>query len=609
MTKRLIARMEVLLGGNVSRMSHRYGRDMETMGERSSRAMDRLNRRMGMVDDRMRGLARSGVALAAGFVGMQEIRRMMTLEEQYERLGISAGKTTEEMKEMRKSIEETAMAEDIKIDPMEIFKAVDAFTVATGRIDIAEAMKREMGLAIQATGSAGDEIGKLMASIFDKFKIETPEDMLAALDLLARQGEKGAIELTDLASLGPKVFSAYASLGKDGVQGLAEAGALMQVFKKGVGEAAEAGTVFENTMKALGSSRILSIFKTKGVEINDAAGNLKKPIELLKEVLTAAGGDDIKLSGVFDGETMRGLRQLSEMLRDTGGFDQLDMLVNVRTEADGAKIAADSARIAETTGAAATGAIEGVRSAISEAAAEAEVLERLTEVLNTVDKETVELLFKAAAGVGAIFAAFKIGGAVKDGAAILRSMRGTASFGASKGKGDGSVAPSAPSAAGAKVQFVRVTNWPPGFGHGGARKGQGNGKIGGAALAGGAATAAGAAAGVAPTVAAVASAYIGKFYWDIMKDANASDRSFSETRRERLGLPQEPDTLLGKFEAIIPDPVASIPFGRRCPVAEPCRPRTLWLPPRRCGHRKPEPQRSESFGTPDARGAGATQRA
>jgi len=555
---RLIARMEVLLGGNVSRQANRMGRDMETMGERGGRAMERMDRRARMAGDGMAMLARRAGALVGAFIGIQEVRRMMTLEERIERLGVSAGKSTEEMKTMRRAINEVAQADDIRIDPTELLGAIEAFTEATGEIDIADKMKREIALAIQATGSGGQEIGKLMASIFSKFEIETPDDMLAALDLLARQGKDGAIELANLASLGPKVFSAYASLGKGGVQGLAEAGALMQVFKRGVGSADEAGTIFQNVFNALGKKSNLDKLRQVGVDIHDSAGALLHPVELLKKVVEAANGNDTKLQGVFeDAQVISGLRQLSAMFRKDGGFGDLDAIINLHLEADGTGIEADSARIAATAGAAATDAVESARSAVSDAVEEMKLLELFADTIGGIDKEDVALLFKAAGGISAIWAAFKVGGAVKDGVELFRSMRGGVSFGASSAGGSGKIA--APRAGAVTVQPVRVTNWPPGFGHGGARKGSGKGKVGGAALVGGgvagAALAGAAVVGAVPTAAAFGSAYIGGFYRDIMANALERGMSFSDVRREKLGLSDDDDSLLGKIERAIPDPV------------------------------------------------------
>ena len=457
MSRSLRARMELLLTGNVSRQADKFGRDIEGMGKRGERGLTRLQRRAREVEDGMGRMARRAGALAGAFIGVQEVRRVMSLEERLERLGVNTGRSTEQMRALRASINEVAAADDIRVDPGQIIAGIESIAAATGDMDLAESLQREIGLAIQATGSGGAEIGQLISSISSKFDIDTPEGMRAALDLLAKQGKAGAIELSNLASLGPKVFSAYASVGKKGAAGLAEAGALMQIFKRGVGGPDQAATVFENVFNALSDGTKLKQLAKMGVEVRDAAGNILGPLDLIKNAVTTAGGDDLKLGSVFDAEAMRGFRQVSEMLRESGGFEELEVFV--RMVADGKTLEEDSARMAQTANAAASSALTGVRSVVEDKAF-AGPIQAFAAALRSVDKETVEYWGEIALAVAAIGGSYKL---IKGGISIAQDLRGVA--GAIGGQLGGKGPASIPGSIATAPVRVFVTN--PGFGAGG----------------------------------------------------------------------------------------------------------------------------------------------
>lgn len=349
-TRSMKASLIFNMTGNISRKARGVVDSFKHMGRtgdqefgRIGRAADAANRKLN--NGLIRGARVGALALGAA-VGLSA-RRMFTLEERLERLGIAAGKTPEEMLAVRDAVNEVANMPNIRIDPGEILAGLETITEATGNFDFGDSVKEQMALAIQATGAGGAEIGKLMAALQQKFDIDTPEEMMVALDTLAQQGKQGAIELLDLASLGPKVFSAFARFGQGGVAGMSEAGGLMQIFKEGVGSAPEAATVFENVLNNMYNPTKMKKLRQAGVQMEDADGNLKGPADLIKAVIESAKGNDLDLSKVFDAEAMRGFSVLSKAYRDGAGFESLDRLANIR--GDGSAISADSARMANVT--------------------------------------------------------------------------------------------------------------------------------------------------------------------------------------------------------------------------------------------------------------------
>lgn len=476
-TRSLKASLVLDLLGNFPRQARRFGQSFRQMGQRGERELGRIGRAAAAMDRRLnralvRGGALAGAAAAAG--GAFAVRRIGTLEQRLERLGIAAERTSAQMEEVRNQVNDVASAADIKIDPGEILGALEAFTEATGDFDFANQIKREMALAIQATGSGGAEIGRLMAVIQQKFGIRTPAGMLAAVDTLAQQGKAGAVELGNLATLGPKIFSAFARFGGGGVGGLAEAGALAQMFKEGVGSPEEAATVFENVINNLYNPAKMKKLRKAGVQMHGADGHLLGPMEMIEAVIRSAGGKDLNLAKVFDAEAMRGFGVLSKIYRETGGFAPLRDLAGIR--GDGSVVKTDSARMAGTMNAVGRNVLTNINDAIEDNAMEP--IRELTKSLDALLDSGIALtaddaLNLALAGVGTIAAA-------KGGLWALR--------GGDRGRGAGGKGSTLPGGALDAVPVI-VTNWPGSMrNRGGAtRRGIGAGTAGAAGAGAGAA--------------------------------------------------------------------------------------------------------------------------
>ena len=474
MSQSMLARFRVLLSGNVASESRKTGDNFDAMARRGTRAMSRLRASAASLDRGVGMMTSRFGAMAGAFAGAQGLRNAMSAEERLERLGVAAGRSSQQMQAAMSEIRATAADEDIRIDPNEILAGIEAIQEKVGDFDLAQGLRREIGLAIQATGSGGQEIGALVAAIAQKFDIETPEGMKQALDLLAVQGKEGAVELNNLARLGPKVFAAYGSFGKKGVAGLAEAGGLMQIFMRGVGSADQAATVFENVFNTLGDAKKIAKLKKFGIAIEDETGKMKKPVELLKTIIETAGGDDMKLGAVFDAESLRGIRQLSKLYRETGAFGELDAIINVK--ADGSTLEADASRLAQTTSAAYDTSVALVEAKSQELLAEP--MQALAKALRGLDEERLDKVVSMGKGLTAAVVAFKT---VKMGVGAYSGVRSIMG----EGRGAARLGPLADLA---KPMPVFVTN--PGFG-----KGMGGAPAAGAgAAAAGGGTAAGAAA-------------------------------------------------------------------------------------------------------------------
>jgi hypothetical protein len=403
-----------------------------------------------------------GGALAGGLGLSMTVRNVGNLQERFTRLGIQARKTRDEMTDLRHQIEETALNERIRVDPDLILGAVEKIVEKTGNLELAKQNLDSIGFAISATGAAGEDIGSLVADIFEKMG---EADALNALDLLIKQGKEAAFPLKALAQYGPRATAAYAALGRTGSGALTEMGALLQIAYMGTGEAAMASTSLEALTRDIvsNSEEIQGLGVTVWDEEALARGEKKvrSVPELLHDVLTATGGDIERIvkSGAFTDPSM----SILKVLLGEEGQRKLDLLLNIK--GDGAELMSDSAEKAKdfnnSMGAVitqwnkfATDRLTGPMNAVA-------------NLLNAVNSGNWETLFTGLTyAAGALSVAVAARGIYKTGRWIGRGAKwagrlvGIGKKGGQKGGALSEVL------GGANAMPVEVINWPGGLGLG-----------------------------------------------------------------------------------------------------------------------------------------------
>lgn len=207
------------------------------------KAMDLMNKGLDKASNRYTGLV--------GTVGAgMTIRNVGNAQERLERLGIQAGYSSDRMKQLKRDIESAALQDDVRVDPKEILAGIESIVEKTGNLAFAEQNIRNIGIAVQATGATGMNIGELFGE-FEKMGIKGPEKVAEALDILNVQGKAGAFTLQNLAALGPRVITAYTATGRTGTVALREMGAALQMIRMGTGSSEQAATAFEAVLRSL----------------------------------------------------------------------------------------------------------------------------------------------------------------------------------------------------------------------------------------------------------------------------------------------------------------------------------------------------------------------
>ncbi|EKB5071662.1 hypothetical protein JZB28_001971 [Vibrio cholerae] len=412
---------------------------------------DLMRRSVDKMGEGIDNLGNQWTALASGAAGVGSAVVVMGLEERYERLGIQAGKTKEEMTQLRAEMFATSQQSDIRVDQGEMLSAVEKIVEKTGDLKFAQENMANIGRVMQATGAAGVDVGEMFADMSQKFGLKNSEDVLSAIDTLVVQGKAGAFTLQNLAAEGASVSAAYAAMGRTGPKAVQEMGAMLQIARMGSGSAAEAASAMESVLADITAN--YEDIEKLGIQVFDEealARGEKKFRDLpsiVKEIMEETNSDITEYSQLFGDEAMRFMKVLASDDGKTAFNSFLDI------SGDGTSVLQDSARAAQTANA----AMMSLKTAWMSFADDklAEPIADLADAINSLEPETLEKALTGATALagtlGAVWAGKKAYGMGKS---VLDFVRGS--------KGEGGDMPNLPTG---DVMKVYVTNMPAdGFG-------------------------------------------------------------------------------------------------------------------------------------------------
>ena len=390
------------LGGNLAAQARRNEAALGGLARSGQRDMGLLSRSAQAAGRGLDSLGNRYTALFSGAAGAGAAKMVMDLQRRFTRLGIQADVADSEMRDLKKSIYEVGQAPDIRVDPGEITSAIESIVEKTGDLKFAQENIRNIGLAIQATGAQGKDIGELFAE-FQKQGTKAPEAVMRAMDTLNVQGKAGAFTLQNLAGLGPRLFTAYAAVGRMGEQANREMGAAAQVIRMGVGSSEQATTAFEALLRTFSDAEKVKKLTAAGITLFDPE-KLKKgervlrPVnELMKEITLRTKGDMVKLSSLgFDAEAIRAFNQVVSEFKSTGGFASLDKFMAV--QGDGSATLKDSARAAKDAAGALTNLLTVWKSFADDQLSGP--IQAAADALNALGPENTGRIIKGIAGVG-----------------------------------------------------------------------------------------------------------------------------------------------------------------------------------------------------------------
>lgn len=238
-------------------------------------------------------------------------KQVLEFRDSLQRLVISAQVGDDQIAGLKQQILETSAASN-QAAPA-IAGALQAFVEKTGDIDTARKNLALYAQTATATAAAIEDVAQVGVQLSDKLNVK---DQAKSFAILATQAKLGAIELKDLATYAPRIFSSGASLGLTGERGVREAGALAQVYAKafgGRGSGASVATAVESTFRDI--TKKANQLEAGGIKV---AG--RDPIDVIFDIIKRTNGDPRALNKIFDARSARGVTILANEFRRTGGF-------------------------------------------------------------------------------------------------------------------------------------------------------------------------------------------------------------------------------------------------------------------------------------------------
>jgi len=453
--------------GNAKEKAGEIERAFGQLAARGERMMGGLGRSFGLVGRGLDGLANRYTAVLSGAAGVGAVKAVGDLNTEMIKLKLAAGANSETMEGLKKQIFEVSRMPHISVDPTQLLGGIAEIVTRTGDLEYARANMEAIGISMRATFSGGAEIGGMAAEL-RKFGA-TVGDSFA---VLKAQGDVGAFTLGALAQHGPELMSAYAVMGRAGVDAVREFGAMAQIAMQGTGKADVAKTAVVSLINELQDAEKQAKLKSVGIQLFDPK-ELEKGRkvyralpDIVRDIIVKAGGDGTKIGGILGSEAMKAMNTAITNYQKKGNFDEtLDMFMPVKADPAGLM---EQARIAAGSFGAAMDRLNGEWKMFADTNLATPVQELATAIAS-LDAAKVQSTMKAFA-----YGATAIGGlvAVKKGIDGVRWTMDTVRYvrGGTAGRaGVGGTAAEAAGALGAGQPMpVVVTNWPGGFGGGGA---------------------------------------------------------------------------------------------------------------------------------------------
>ncbi|HCB1581543.1 TPA: phage tail tape measure protein [Citrobacter braakii] len=286
MTNRLSTEILINLAGNLTAKARQYGANMSEFASRNQKAMSVVKAASESAGRGLDMLSNRYTTMIAGLASGAALREFAKTDRQLTGLGIAAGKTRDEMRNIFDGIQDTAIK--FRVDDSEVLAALENVNKTTGDLDFGIQNKGMIAASIAASGSQGDSIGGLFSQ-FPKFGLQTEKQTLAAMDTLNLLGKEGAFELKDIAEKGVRAFSMYSAAGGSGVKGVKDVGVVLESAIDATGNRDTAATATENLIRDLQLPKVVSTLRKNGVNVYDKDGKMRSLPTLLEEIAKKSG--------------------------------------------------------------------------------------------------------------------------------------------------------------------------------------------------------------------------------------------------------------------------------------------------------------------------------
>ncbi|EDE9841381.1 phage tail protein [Salmonella enterica subsp. enterica] len=304
---RLSTEIMINLAGNLTAKARQYGANMSQFARNHQKAMRLVK---ATTEAATRGLDTLGnryTAMIAGIGSSLTVKQIADFDAQMRRMGTDAQLTTEQVKTLHDKIRDVSNQKDIRIDASALGQGASELLGKTGDYQYVVDNLRNMGLMMQAFGVDGQVAAGLMAQFWEK-GVRGANAVSNMMDRLYAQFAVGSVSVADVARAAPKLFSIIQDQGPEAI---AQMGAFAQVFAKNKGSIDETVTSIQAMYASLSDKKNIEFLKKNGVDVFvKGTKDIKKPYELMMEILKRAKYDQLKLQDVFDQTGMQGIKAL-----------------------------------------------------------------------------------------------------------------------------------------------------------------------------------------------------------------------------------------------------------------------------------------------------------
>ena len=305
-----------------------YSKELGKMGTAtkkfSSDTLAAVNKIDGVFSGMKTKLGAIGVSLSLGAASNQ----IIDLDARLTRMGMTADASAEQINTLKQKIFEAAQDPNIKIDPSKIVDALDVVMTKTGSLEYVEANIKNIAVALQASGAAGEEMG----DVFSEFQKKgfAAAEISQLMDDLVKQGDQGEYTFQKFAKTGKAVLSSYSTIGST-VEDVKKLNAVMQILVADTKNEELAATALDAVIAELSDPNKQEKLGIIGVAVRDTEGKFRDLADIMDDILGVAKkeGNIGFLSEVFGVTSMKAVRafqnygknykKLTEGLGDTTG--------------------------------------------------------------------------------------------------------------------------------------------------------------------------------------------------------------------------------------------------------------------------------------------------
>ena len=248
-----------------------------------------------------------GVSLSLGAAS----KDIIDIDARLTRMGLTADASAEQVNKLKQKIFEAAQDPNIKIDPSKVIEALEVVMTKTGDLEYVEDNIKNIAVALQASGAAGEEMG----DVFSEFQKQgfSADEISKLMDDLVKQGDQGEYNFQKFAKTGKAVLSAYSPIGNT-VEDVKKLNAVMQILTADMSTEEVAVTALNSVITELSDPKKQEQLGLIGVAVRDSAGEFRDLADIMTDILDVAAkeGNTDFLIEVFGMTAMKAVRAFQQ---------------------------------------------------------------------------------------------------------------------------------------------------------------------------------------------------------------------------------------------------------------------------------------------------------